>query len=241
MSSRIAGAGVLLAAFIAGLAFDGVFAVTALVVPLVAVLMPVAGMDLLVLRHERLAAVRAPAGFLVGAVTGRRAVVARSPMGRAGSGRARRCAPRLERGPAVPTFPAHPDPQVVAFVPLLALLAGVMGVEWLRRGLPPLVTVLPSAAVVGLAQVFHAATGARAIVLALSYGVAVALVLAAGRRAATARFSGRSAFDLVALVLPVVLVAALGGSGRWRRPTPCTPRRTPSTTATSWQTCPRAL
>ncbi len=210
MSSRVAGAGVLLAALVSGLTFAGVFAPGALLVPLVAVLLPVAVIDLLAQRQPRLAPARAGAAFLLAGAVGLVVLsLPSAPWGARGravlDGALHGWLPTLQS-----TFPAHADPPLTAFVALLTLLAGVVGVEWLRRGFPALLTLLPSAAVVGLAQLFAATTGIGAVVLALCYGAAAALVLAAGRRRAEARLTGRGAVDLVALVLPVVLVAGLG-------------------------------
>ncbi|MFC4950844.1 transglutaminaseTgpA domain-containing protein [Pseudonocardia sp. GCM10023141] len=213
MTSRLAGVGVLLAAFFAGLAFSPVFATTALLLPVLAVVVPVAAIDLLALKHARLAAVRPILGLILGAAVG--LVVL--------------CLPHLPWGTAAlpvldgalhgwlhtleSTFPARPDAALLAFVPLLALLAGVIGLEWLRRGFAPLVTLLPSLAVVGLSQVFRAASGWQAVGLAAGYAAAGALVLAAGRRGTAARWTGRRLIDALVLVVPVALVAVLGAWG----------------------------
>lgn len=213
MTSRVAGAGVLAAALVAGLAFGPVFTVAALVLPLLAALVPVAGIDLLVSRFPRLVPGRAPLGLVVGAGVGLTTLAlpdlpwsaaARPILDGALHGWLR----TLES-----TFPARPDAPLLAFVPLLALLAGVIGLEWLRRGFAPLATLIPSLAVLGLAQVFRAAAGAQAVALAGGYAVAAGMVLAAGRRSSAERWSGRRVVDLAALVVPVALVAGLGAWG----------------------------
>ncbi len=211
MTSRFAGLGVVVAALAAGLAFAPVFAASALVLPLVAALVPVAAVDLAALRWPRLSIVRAPLGLVAGAAVG--LSVLTLPDG-PWSAAAR---PVIDgtlhgwRHTLESTFPARPDAALLAFVPTLALLAAVIGVEWLRRGFAPLVTLLPSLAVVALAEIFRAATGWTAVALALGYGAAAAVVLAAGRRAAgVRRLPGRGLADAVVLVLPVVAVAGLG-------------------------------
>lgn len=210
MTSRVAGAGVLLAALLAGLAFGPVFTVTALLLPLVAVLLSVAGLDLLALRFPRLAPVRAPLALVLGACVG--FVVLALPDA-PWSAAARPILDGALHGwlhTLESTFPARPDADLLAFVPLFALLAGVIGLEWLRRGFAPLATLIPSVAVVGLAQVFRAAAGLQAVALAGGYAVAVGIVLAAAHRSSSARWTGRRLADLVVLVVPVALVAALG-------------------------------
>jgi hypothetical protein len=213
MTSRVAGAGVLLAALLAGLAFGPVFTVVALLLPLVAVLVPVAGVDLLTLRVPKLVPVRASLALVVGAAVG---LVVLALPDAPWSAAARPILDGALHGwlhTLESTFPARPDAALIAFVPLLALLAGVIGLEWLRRGFAPLVTLIPSLAVVGLAQVFRAASGAQAVALAGGYAVAAGIVLAAGHRSSSARWTGRRLVDVVVLVVPVALVAGLGAWG----------------------------
>lgn len=213
MTSRVAGAGVLLAALVAGLAFGPVFTVFALLLPLAVVLVPVAGIDLLALRFPKLVPVRAPLALVVGAGVG---LVVLALPDAPWSVAARPILDGALHGwlhTLESTFPARPDADLLAFVPLLSLLSGVIGLEWLRRGFAPLVTLIPSLAVVGLAQVFRAASGGQAVALAGGYAVAAGVVLAAGHRSPSARWTGRRLVDVVVLVVPVVLVAGLGAWG----------------------------
>ncbi|MCE3552384.1 DUF3488 and transglutaminase-like domain-containing protein [Pseudonocardia sp. RS11V-5] len=213
MTSRVAGAGVVLTALVAGLSFSEVFAPTALVLPLLVVLVPVAVVDQLALRFTGLAPVRPLLGFVAGAAVGLTVLTLPGlPWEAAGravlDGALDGWLHTLES-----TFPARPEGPLLAFVPLLALLAAVIGVEWLRRGFAPLATLMPSAAVVILGQVFRAAEGWTAVLLAVGYGVAAAVALAAGRQSPGKGFNARRLVDVTALVLPVLLVAGLGAWG----------------------------
>lgn len=213
MTSRLSGVGVVLAALVAGLGFSEVFAVSALAGPLVAVLLPVALMDHLALRHERLAHVRPLLGFMGGAVVGLVVVsLPGTPWGDSGravlNGVVDGWIRTLES-----TLPARPEGHLLVFVPLLALLAAVIGLEWLRRGFAPLVTLLPSAVLLLLGQAFRAASGWNAVALAIGYGVAAAIVLAAGRRSAASDLTARRLTDVTALAAPALLVAGLGAWG----------------------------
>ena len=113
------------------------------------------------------------------------------------------------------TLPAWPDADQVPFVPALVLVAGVLGVEWARHSGAPLPVLLPSFAVLVLAQLFHAAQGWTATATAAGYAIAVAAVLAAGRRGPAGRTAGRrlpAALGAVALLVPIL---ALVGAGTW--------------------------
>ncbi|GIG55873.1 hypothetical protein Lfu02_02450 [Longispora fulva] len=76
------------------------------------------------------------------------------------------------------TWPARPDPELMLFVPLAVLLATVVGVELLRR---PLLALLPSLALLGLSQAYQALSGGPAVLAALCYALAAAVLLAARR------------------------------------------------------------
>ncbi|MGW0520561.1 transglutaminase family protein [Crossiella sp. NPDC003009] len=97
------------------------------------------------------------------------------------------------------TWPARPEPELLLFVPLLVLAAGVLGIELAHRFRGPLPALLPSAVVLGLSQLYAAATGGFALAAALGYAAACALALVRGQ------------VRPVALV--VVAAAALAGSG----------------------------
>ncbi|WP_020673999.1 transglutaminaseTgpA domain-containing protein [Amycolatopsis nigrescens] len=105
------------------------------------------------------------------------------------------------------TWPAQPDPTLVLFVPLLALLACVLGVELLHRwgALPAL---LPSLAVVVLSQFYRATTGVAAALAALAYAAAAGALLAATR--AERSTAERRRVPALLLVAPAVTLAIVG-------------------------------
>lgn len=74
------------------------------------------------------------------------------------------------------TWPARPDPELVVFVPLLALVACVLAVELLDRA-PPLVALIPGVAVVGISQLYIAAEGPTAVLIAGALGLIVVALL----------------------------------------------------------------
>jgi transglutaminase-like putative cysteine protease len=205
MTARLGGLGVLLAAVAAGLGFSAVFAPMALLVPCVAVVLPAALVDQLIVRTTRPRWLRLPVGLVGGVSAGALALtLPQAPWGPALqpvlAGVAGGWLRTLES-----TFPALPDPELLAFVPLLVLLVGVTGLEWLRGGFPPLVALLPSLVLLGGAQLFRAVVGWPVIALTAGYGVAVAMVLAGGRGARGARRVG----DLLLLGAPVAVVSVL--------------------------------
>ena len=186
------------------LSFAAVFDPVALLAPVLAVVAGVAAADQLT--HRPAASGR-----------GARASGARARRGRRGCGAA--ADRRASRRPGRPcgcspdgvlhgwlrtlesTLPAHPDLPLLPFVPALVLLAAVVGVEWLRRGVAPAATLLPSLAVVVVAQVFAAVGWLPAIGLAAVYGLGAAVALAGGRRLV----------DALGPALPLGLVAVLVG------------------------------
>jgi transglutaminase-like putative cysteine protease len=112
------------------------------------------------------------------------------------------------------TLPARPDVELVAFVPALVLVAGVIGVEWARRAAAPLLVVLPSLAVLVVSQALHAAQGLAALAVAVGYGAGVAAVLATSRHAAGPRRGARRRRFAPGslLVVPVLAVAAVAAA-----------------------------
>jgi protein-glutamine gamma-glutamyltransferase len=202
-SGRAAGGGLLLATAVAGMSFSGVFTPAALVLPVLAVVAGVAAADQLTLGRARPAAVRAPLGLLLGATAGTAALLLPSGAALSGAGL------RVVAGSVLhgwlrsleSTLPAHPDLTLVGFVPALVLLAAVVGIEWLRRGVAPPLTLLPSLAVLVLAQLFASVDWLPAVGLAAAYGVGAGVVLADGLRWT----------ETVGPALSVVLVAVLGG------------------------------
>ena len=200
-AGRARGAGLLLATAAAGLSFAAVFDVVALLGPVLAAVAGVAAADQLTLGRRRLAAVRAVLAIVLGGAAGTAALLVPADMGVDG---VRVVADAVVHGwlrTLESTLPAHPDLTLLPFVPALVLLAAVVGVEWLRRGVAPVVTLLPSLLVVVVAQVFAAVDWLAAIGLAAVYGLGAALTLAGGRRLV----------EGLGPALPLGLMAALTG------------------------------
>jgi len=174
--------GVIVATALAGLMFWPVFAPGALVTPLLAVCVPVWLVGLL-LRGPRLSFVRVPAGLLLGALVLVETTVrdtTRSGVPTAASARA------LYRGAVDSwvltldsTWPARAEPELLLFVPLLVLLAAVIGSELLAVG--PLLALLPGLAVAGLAQAYAAQQGRDAVLAAIAFGCAAGVVIVTWR------------------------------------------------------------
>ena len=200
-AGRARGLGLLLATAAAGLSFAAVFDPVALLAPVLAVVAGVAAADQLTVGRRRLAAVRVPLGLVLGGAAGVAALLL--PVGVPATGTALRVlAGGVLHGwlrTLESTLPAHPDLPLLPFVPALVLLAAVVGVEWLRRGVAPAATLLPSLAVVIVAQVFAAVGWLPAIGLAAVYGLGAAVALAGGKRLV----------DALGPALPLGLVAVL--------------------------------
>lgn len=110
------------------------------------------------------------------------------------------------------TWPARPVPEQLLFVPMSVLLAVILGLELLLRLGKPLVALLPGLAVAGFAQTYQALAGFDAVVAALGYAAPAGLLLWSGRRGHSVAASGsRSGWRLPwAVVVPAVsTVAAL--------------------------------
>jgi hypothetical protein len=75
------------------------------------------------------------------------------------------------------TWPARPEPELLLFVPLLVVLAAVLGVEALHRLRGALPALLPSLAVVVLSQLYATLAPGPAVAAALGYA-ALGAVLA---------------------------------------------------------------
>ncbi|MGH3433842.1 MAG: transglutaminaseTgpA domain-containing protein, partial [Thermocrispum sp.] len=103
------------------------------------------------------------------------------------------------------TWPARPDPQLVLFVPLAVLIAATLGVELLHRVRPPLVSLLPSLAVVALSQAYWTLTGGVALAAAVGYAVLAAALLMATRVSAAPR-----RLVLAGLAVPSVVLGVVG-------------------------------
>lgn len=109
------------------------------------------------------------------------------------------------------TWPARPDPEQLLFVPLAVLLAVTLGLELLLRLRKPVVALLPSLAVAGLAQAYHALTGFTAMLAALAYLAPAVLLLWVARRGRS-RLSGTGILLAVPTVIAVVAGVAVIGS-----------------------------
>ncbi|GAB3413929.1 transglutaminase TgpA family protein [Flindersiella endophytica] len=215
MPSRRSVAGVLVAAGLGGLCFAPVFGVPALAGPVLAVC--VAGF-LVVEGTRRWAALVAwrPVLFLV---FGLLAVVETmlfsttlAGVPTASTGRALASGVRSWQRTLESTWPARPEPELALFVPLLVLLAGLLGVELLYR-FGGLAAMLPSLGVVGLSQAYQPASGWPAYLLAVVYALTAAVVLVPARVARGAGVRRTRSRDWMPLLGAVGLTVAglLGG------------------------------
>ncbi|MGW7682302.1 transglutaminase family protein [Kribbella sp. NPDC054772] len=183
MSRRLPILGVLAAAVVAGLLFAPLFGTSAVLLPMLAVAVVVYLVEEAILRRPQLARWRVPL-TLVGGVAALLAVI---------PGAARRPVSLWEavtsgwRRALESTWPASPSADLVAFVPLLVLLACLVGVRVLQRS--RLLAVLPAVVVAGLSQAYVTVTGVDAVLVGLALAGCFALVLLQwpGDRAAWAR------------------------------------------------------
>ncbi len=104
------------------------------------------------------------------------------------------------------TWPARGDAELVLFVPLLVVVAGVLGIELLHRT-ASFAALLPSLAVLVLAQTYVAVSGWSAVVAGLAY-VTVTGCLALASREDTDR-AGAGGAPATVLVGAVGVVAML--------------------------------
>ncbi|GHH44089.1 DUF3488 and transglutaminase-like domain-containing protein [Lentzea cavernae] len=208
---RVQVACVALAAVVAGLFFAPVFGIVPLLVPIAAVVVPALVVVELCSRQGKLAAWRpllvALAGLLgvtesllfpttvAGLPTGDTLAALRS-------GVTESWQLTLQS-----TWPARPDPELMLLVPLLVLLATVLGVELLLLLRKPLPALLPSFAVVVVSQLYLALSGLAAVAGAVAYAAVTGALIASGR---TGPVSGRRALVLPALVLGVVAAIVTG-------------------------------
>ncbi|MEU7527659.1 transglutaminaseTgpA domain-containing protein [Saccharothrix sp. NPDC042600] len=105
------------------------------------------------------------------------------------------------------TWPARPEPELLLFVPLAVLLAVVLGTEVLLRSRVPGAALLPVLAVAGLAQLYRPVSGVAAVVAGVAFALPAGLVLVRHTTVSGARV--RRAAVLVAAV--AVGAVALGG------------------------------
>ena len=204
LGGRFAGAAALLAAAVAGLAWASVFTLPPLVAPVLAALLPALLADWFGLRTPRLATLRPVLALLGGAALGLGVLTLTGPA----------TLPDVLDGvlhgyrhTLDSTLPARPDPTLLPFVPALALLAGVVSVEWCRRGAAPVLALVPSLAVLVFGQAVHTAQAWAAPATAAAYGLAAAAVFAAGHSAARGRL--RLGVSALPLLLSLVVVAGL--------------------------------
>ncbi|NUS00606.1 MAG: transglutaminase domain-containing protein [Kribbellaceae bacterium] len=171
MTRRLPILGVLAAAVVAGLLFAPLFGTTAVLWPMLSVAVIAYLVEESVLHRPQLARWRVPL-TLVGGVVVLLAVIpgaARRPLSlwdAATSGWRR----TLES-----TWPASPVPDLVAFVPLLVLLACLIGARVLQRS--RLLALLPALVVAGLSQAYVTVTGVDALLAGLALAGCCVLVL----------------------------------------------------------------
>jgi hypothetical protein len=202
-TDRAGGLGLMLATAAAGLSFSGTFAVSALLLPVLGVVAGVAAADQLTLGRPRAATVRAPLALLLGATAGAAGLLLPGgvPLTGAtlrvlGDGVLHGWLRTLESTlPAHPTSRWSPSYRRWCCSPLSSRRMAA------PRRRPPM-TLLPSLAVLVLAQVFAAVGWLPAVGFAVMYGLGAAVVLAGGSR----RFA-----DAVRPALPLALVATLVG------------------------------
>ena len=78
------------------------------------------------------------------------------------------------------TWPARPDAELMLFVPMLVLLACLLGTEVLDRA-GAVAALVPSLLVAGVAQAYQSLSAATAVLVALGYAALAAVVLIAPR------------------------------------------------------------
>ncbi|MEU6642747.1 transglutaminase-like domain-containing protein [Saccharomonospora sp. NPDC046836] len=202
---------VALAAVVAGLLFAPVFGLWPLVVPLLVPAAVALAIAVLASRREALVPWRpvlALLGGLLGVVetTLLSTTVAGIPTGSTAralfSGMTDSWHLALQS-----TWPAHPEPALMLFVPLLVLLACVLGVEFLYRwGTFP--ALAPSFAVLVLSQFYSATTGVAAALAALAYAAAAGALFIATRPERVS--TGRRLSSALLVATPPVVLAVIG-------------------------------
>lgn len=105
------------------------------------------------------------------------------------------------------TWPARAEAELLLFVPLLVVIAGVLGIELVHRVRAPVVAVLPSLFLLISAQAYVAASGWSAVGVGLAYVALVGSLLALHRDRAGGG-GGRLAAVGVGLVGVVALLVA---------------------------------
>ncbi|WP_433730163.1 transglutaminaseTgpA domain-containing protein [Actinoplanes sp. CA-051413] len=198
---------VVLAAAFAGMLFAPVFGVAALLVP---VGVPAAAVLLAVLACGRFSVVdwRPVLALLAGVLAVVETVLWRTTAAGLPTGATLRAlvdgAGDSWRLVLQSTWPARPDPALLLFVPLLVVLAAVLGAELLHRLRSPLPALLPSLTVVALSQLYFSPAPGPATLAALAYAALGATLLFDGPavRVVPAAVTAVVAAVAAALVLP---------------------------------------
>ncbi len=197
---------VLLAAVVAGLLFAPVFGIPALLVPLGVPAIALLGVDTVV--GQRLAAWRPWLLVLTGLLAVAEATLwSTTAWGLPTGATLDALAAGVTESWQVAlqsTWPARPDAALL-FVPLLVVLAGVLGLEILHRLANPLLALAPSLAVVVLSQFYSALTGWTATVAALAYAVTAGALLTV-----TGRGDARAFRTVTPVVVAVACAVAAG-------------------------------
>ena len=219
MSARAAVLAVLLAAAGPGLLFTPVFGLAALVLPLAVVVVACFAAAEVGRRRPALAPWRPVLALVLGLLGLVELLLFRTTVGGLPTGETVRA---LAAGltdswqlTLQSTWPARSDPELLAFVPLAALAAAVLGVELLVRLRWPLVALVPGLAVVGLSQAYVALTGLTAMLAAFGFAVLAAVLLAATDHTGDAvptpeQRPGRRPLVVLALVVPTLLLSVAG-------------------------------
>ncbi|MGQ0841360.1 transglutaminase family protein [Actinokineospora sp.] len=215
--SRIAVACVLAATAVAGLLFEPVFGLWALVLPIAVVVLACAGAAELCARVPRLGPWRPVLALVAGLLGLVEALLWDTTVAGLPTGDTVRA---LVAGAVdswqltlQSTWPARPDAELLLFVPLAVLAAAVLGVELLRK---PLVALLPSLALLGLSQAYGALGGPVATLAALAYASIAAALLVATRpqrdlpSPGMRDRGGKRAVVALLMVAPTVLLTVAG-------------------------------
>ncbi|TCO44281.1 DUF3488 and transglutaminase-like domain-containing protein [Actinocrispum wychmicini] len=180
MRQRILVACVLLAAAVPGLLFAPVFGLRPLVLPVLVVVLACYVVSEVCVWLPGLRPWRPVLGFVVGLLAVAEVTFGGVPTGATlravGEGLTRSWQLTLQS-----TWPARPDAELLFFVPMIVLLAAVLGVELLRW---PTLAVVPSGCALVLSQAFAAVSGTVATVVGLAYAMIIAGVFMASRRGA---------------------------------------------------------
>ncbi|HET6288041.1 MAG TPA: DUF3488 and transglutaminase-like domain-containing protein [Amycolatopsis sp.] len=209
--NRLTVALILLAAAVAGLFFTPVFGVTALLAPIGVPLILAFGVTELCARWVSLAPWRALLLLIVGlAGVVETVLYSTTAAGFPTSATFSALADGVTeswRLALQSTWPARPEPSTLLFVPLLVLLAGVLGVELLRLR-RPILALLPSFAVVVVSQLFQAMSGFTALFGGLGYAAVAGGVFALMPQADVE--GHRRKAPVLALAIPAFLLGVTG-------------------------------